>query len=223
MKLYASLFLVLLCLLPAPALAEEYEPPTIILGDQEYPQGVKDRGSSPAVLSPRHRALKGLGDKEQLRIVLDDLTPRRVQQLLGATQIIRWGENREHMLCYVSSTPGDGTGLFFYEYASLIYMAGVLADSRQLLQAPGCRRTPAVHQALRTPGGLRLGMTRTEVERMFGPPQRTVANKAAYSAERQEPPLPGQQYGRTDSRSVNVWYDDHDVVTIFTLSWSILE
>lgn len=84
--------------------------------------------------------------------------------------------------CYMSSQPGDATALLFVWGTSGLAQCISVFKSRGLL-APGveCAPSDTVHAGLLTPEGLRLGMTRAEVETMLGAPGGSAANRIGYA------------------------------------------
>gem|GEM_PF-1918334 len=175
-----------------------------------------------SVLAPAQRKLIGLGDgKTALR--LEDIERTEVDRLLGPAQVVRWGENREQLQCYVATRPGDATVLYLLEYPEIVFEVTLLSDKRRLLQTPACLPTGTVHKGVRTAGGLRLGLRRAQVRAILGRPQWSGPDTDLYTAERDLPPRPGRDDGGTDWRKMLFRYDARGVVRLLRISWNQLE
>ncbi|GAB6126553.1 hypothetical protein JCM14124_22590 [Humidesulfovibrio idahonensis] len=84
--------------------------------------------------------------------------------------------------CYVSSRGGDATALLFIWGTNDMAQCLAVFKSREMLaRGVDCAPSDHVHAGLRTPEGLRLGMTRTEVEAMLGAPDGGNAEQIGYA------------------------------------------
>jgi len=145
-----------------------------------------------AVLDDAHYALVGLGANQDKRFELDLKSAKDVLAFFGPSPRTNFGENDDKLYCYLSSRPGDRTAVVFIVYPDSLSSVNVQADRAAILHAKRrCRETPMVSAAVRTPGGLRLGMPRAEVLAMFGPPHLVVGRRLIkYSSMR--PGRPGE-------------------------------
>lgn len=84
--------------------------------------------------------------------------------------------------CYVSSRKGDGTTLLLvWGTNGMAQCIAVFRSRDQLAPSVDCAPSDAVQAGLHTPEGLRLGMTRTEVEALLGPPNGHDAGRLGYA------------------------------------------
>jgi len=131
-----------------------------------------------AVLDDAHYALVGLGHGQDKHFELGLKSSRHVLAFFGPSPRTDFGENDAKLYCYLSSRPGDRTAVVFTVYPDSLNGVDVHADSSVIIQAKKrCRETSMVSAAVRTPGGLRLGMTREEALAMFGPPHKAVGRR----------------------------------------------
>jgi len=166
-----------------------------ILVGEEIHGYIEPRQEAPpysAVLADAHYALVGLGERQDKRFELEKKAIEDVLALLGVAPRTSFGENDQSLYCYLSSLPGDRTAVVFTVYPDSLTSVEVHADRSAIIQArKRCRKTPAMSSAVRTPGGLRLGMTREEALVMFGEPHLVVGRRLIeYSSTR--PGRPGE-------------------------------
>jgi|GEM_PF-4727138 hypothetical protein len=84
--------------------------------------------------------------------------------------------------CYVSGQSGDATALLFvWGTNGMAQCIGVFDSRAQLSPSVACAPSEYVNARLRTPEGLRLGMTRAEVESLLGAPGESAANRIGYA------------------------------------------
>lgn len=84
--------------------------------------------------------------------------------------------------CYVSGKSGDATALLFiWGTNGRAQSIGVFESRAQLAPTVACAPSSHVNARLRTPEGLRLGMTRAEVESLIGAPSESAANRIGYA------------------------------------------
>jgi len=84
--------------------------------------------------------------------------------------------------CYVSSRGGDATALLFiWGTNDMAQCLAVFKSRVQLARGVDCAPSDHVHAGLRTPEGLRLGMTRPEVEAILGAPDGGNAEQIGYA------------------------------------------
>ncbi len=126
--------------------------------------------------------------------------------------------------CYVSSRKGDMTALLFtWGTNGMAQCLGVFLSKGQLAPGVDCAPSVHVHAALRTPEGLRLGMTRAEVETLLGAPDGSAADKIGYARRGQLPATKrllrelGRKYEPGENtvlryQQVMVWLQDGRVV-----------
>ncbi len=84
--------------------------------------------------------------------------------------------------CYVSSRDGDATALLFiWGTNDMAQCIAVFKSRGQLASSVDCAPSDHVNAGLRTPEGLRLGMTRAEVEALLGAPDGSAADRIGYA------------------------------------------
>jgi hypothetical protein len=168
----------------------------VLVGEAE-PGYLEPRQEIPpysAVLSDDHYALVGLGEGQDERFGLDK-TAKEASAFFGPSPRTRFNDHNA-MYCYISSRPGDRTAVIFSLDPTALSSVEVHADRAAIIQAKKrCIETPVVSSAVRTPGGLRLGMTRTEVLAIFGEPHRVIGRRnigyASYRSVRPKEFPPG--------------------------------
>lgn len=85
-------------------------------------------------------------------------------------------------LCYRSSKMGDSTALLFvWGTNNRVQTIGVFRSAGQLAPGVSCSPNASVNSGLHTPEGLRLGMTRLEVEGLLGEPQGMADGRIGYA------------------------------------------
>ncbi|SNS19364.1 hypothetical protein SAMN04488503_3121 [Humidesulfovibrio mexicanus] len=220
-----ALALMALCLclaLPGNVLAKRYSS-RILVGEEVYGY-IEPRHEKPpysAVLDDAHYALVGLGENQDKRFELDLKSAQDVLAFFGPSPRTDFGENDSKLYCYLSSRPGDKTAVVFTVYPDSLSVVDVHADRSAIIQAKKrCRETPMVSTAVRTPGGLRLGMTREQALTMFGAPHKAVGRRhIEYSSMR--PGRPGEFVGNslcTDTwRNVEIYFGEDDRVNGFAI------
>jgi hypothetical protein len=84
--------------------------------------------------------------------------------------------------CYVSGRSGDSTALLFiWGTNNMAQCIGVFESREQLSPSVVCAPSVHVNAKLRTPEGLRLGMTHAEVESLLGVPSESAASRIGYA------------------------------------------
>jgi len=188
-----ALSLSLLLALPGSVRAKRVS--SLVLVGEELPEYIEPRmETSPysAVLDDAHYALVGLGANQDKRFELDLKSAKDVLAFFGPSPRTSIGDRYDSLFCYLSSRPGDRTAVVFTVDGDSLRHVNVQADSVAILHAGRrCRETPMVSAAVRTPGGLRLGMARAQVLAMFGTPHLVVGRRLIkYSSMR--PGRPGE-------------------------------
>lgn len=195
-----------------------------ILANEPAPTYHQPRMEQPpysTVLAEDQHILIGLGPLQDREFNLTDKHGKDVLSLLGPAPRTRFGENDDSLYCYVSSRPGDDTALVFVVYPDWLMRVHVQADKDHIIKRrERCQGTDAVSAAVRTKGGLRLGMSRTEVIAIFGPPHRVTGNSIEYSSER---PARKGEFGTTVWRSQQIWFDSVGDVSGFSLLANTLD
>ena len=217
-----ALSLCLLIAMPGSVLARRVSS-RILVGEQVYGY-IEPRNEKPpysAVLDDEHYALVGLGANQNKRFELDLKSAKDVLAFFGPSPRTDFGENDDSLYCYLSSRPGDKTAVVFIVYPDSLTSVNVQADRAAILHAKRrCRETPMVSAAVRTPGGLRLGLTRAEVLAMFGPPHKAVGRRhIEYSSMR--PGRPGEFVEGCSCkdiwRNVEIYFGEDDRVDGFVI------
>lgn len=190
-------------------------------GGYGYLEARHEKQPYSAVLDDAHYTLVGLGDGQDKRFELDLKSSKHVLAFFGPSPRTDFGENDAKLYCYLSSRPGDKTAVVFTVYPDTLSVVDVHADRSAIIQAKKrCRETPMVSAAVRTPGGLRLGMSRQEVLSIFGEPHKAVGHRhIEYSSMR--PGRPGEFAGNalcTDVwRNVEIYFDEDNRVDGFAI------
>lgn len=209
-------------MLPGSALAGHGS--SLVLVGENEPGFLEPRLETPPyspVLDDANFALEGLGERQNQRFPLHK-TAKDMLALFGPAPRTVFNE-RNAMYCYVSSRPGDRTAVIFSLDPDALWGVSVHADKSAIIQArKRCRATPVVSSAVRTPGGLRLGMTRKEVLAMFGAPHRVTGSRTiGYASYRPAQPgefPPGFVVSRVQ-RWIEISFDENDrVVGFFILA-----
>ncbi len=168
-----------------------------------------------AVLDDAHHELIGLGESQEARLPLTSAETRDVLTLLGLAPRIRFGENDDSLFCYSSARKGDATAVVFVVYPDSLISVDVHSDVSRIVQGERrCMPTRSVSAAVRTKGGLRLGLTRAKVRTMFGPPHRTLGRGYLYFSERTSKP---GEFGQTQVRSIHIWFGGDNRVDGFAI------
>lgn len=188
---------------------------------ERYLEPIREKPPYSGVLDDSHHVLTGLGPNQDREFDLENKYSKDVQTLLGLATEVRFGENDDTLLCYVSSRPGDNTAALFTVYPEWLIRVQVHADKTRVIRHKSrCRAVDGVGSSIRTKGGLKLGMTRPEVEALFGPPHRETGRMMEYSSERSAGPVvPGTQgeSGRTVWRFLSIWFDVKGRVNGFSI------
>ncbi len=178
-RLSAVLALCLCIALPGDALARRVS--SRILVGEEIHGYIEPRNEKPpysAVLDDTHYALVRLGENQDKRFELDLKSAKAVLAFFGPSPRTSFGENDQSLYCHLSSRHGDRTAVVFTVDGDSLRVVSVHADRSAIIQAKKrCRETPVVSSAVRTPGGLSLGMTREEALTMFGAPHKAVGRR----------------------------------------------
>ena len=210
-----------LCLcLALPAQVDAKRGSSLVLVGESEPGFLEPRLETPPyspVLDDANYALDGLGEHQDQRFHLHK-TAKDILALFGPAPRTVFNE-RNAMYCYVSSRPRDGTAVIFSLDPDALWSVSVHADKSAIIQArTRCRETPMVSSAVRTPGGLRLGMTRKEVVAMFGAPHRVIGRRtigyASYRAVRPGEYSPGFVVSRVQ-RWIEIYLGEDDCVDGF--------
>ena len=187
---------------------------------ERYLDPVREAPPYSGVLDDAHHVLVGFGPNRDREFDLENTYSKDVQALLGPGWKTRFGENDDTLLCYVSSRPGDCTAVVFTVYPEWLIEVQVHADKARVIRHQSrCRAVDGVGSSVRTKGGLGLGLTRPEVEALFGPPHRETGRKIEYSSER---PVGGPS-GRTVWRFLSVWFDGSGRVSGFSVLANTLD
>jgi len=127
-------------------------------------------------------------------------------------------------LCYVSGRVGDRTAaLFVWGTNGMAQCLAVFTDREMLEPQVTCPKSEAIHARLRTPEGLRLGLTRKEVVALLGKPHGQDAARYGYARVSRLPATPGllRRIGRQSEpgettvmrvREVMIWFRGDHVV-----------
>jgi hypothetical protein len=167
------------------------------------------------VLDDAHDVLVGLGPRRNRSFDLQGKQSWDLLALLGPAPRTRFGENDDSLYCYVSSQPDDRTGIVFEVYPEMVLGVNVLADKARIIDVgKRCQATTMVSAAVRTKGGLRLGMSRAEVLAMFGTPDRAQGRSIEFAAAK--PPPPGA-FSASVWRWIQIWFDKDGRVDGFSI------
>ncbi len=150
----------------------------------QLPEDYLDR-----VFDERHDRFLGFGPDGNQTLTVDESVHQDVTAVLGRATRLNLGGYEERMLCYVSARPGDDSVVLF----TLSKCPGncvrvneiqVRAKRREVRVRDKCAETKGMHAGIATQSGLRLGLTRAEVEAILGPPQHVEGGMWFYAALR---------------------------------------
>jgi hypothetical protein len=104
---------------------------------------------------------------------------------LGKAQPVSRGDGAtgREQVCYVSTNHTGPKVHLVFESGELNAVFYLFADGTDWKGSNLCVSSNQVSPALRTPSGLRLGLTRAELETLLGKPDRTTADKVIYYRE----------------------------------------
>lgn len=148
----------------------------------QYPTNVLVR-----VFDERHDRFQGFGPNDDQALTVDESAHQDVTAVLGKTQRLNVGGYEERMLCYTSARSGDDTVALFTlshcpDDCKRVMEIQVRAQKREVRVLDKCSATTGVHAGLATQSGLRLGLTRAQVQAILGPPLATRGDKWLYAA-----------------------------------------
>ncbi len=148
----------------------------------QYPTDVLIR-----VFDERHDRFLGFGSNGDQALTVDESVHQDVTATLGKAKRLNLGGYEERMLCYASTRPGDDTVVLFTlskcpENCTRVMEIQVRAKKREVRVLDKCAATPGVHAGIATQSGLKLGLTRAEVQAILGPPQATRGDTWLYAA-----------------------------------------
>jgi len=145
------------------------------------------------LLKPEHMAIIGLGEYGQGTLSVGDSVKAELVDLFGPAQPLPLGLRCVRNLGYASARPGDGTLVVVgmgsacldnpdYVVSIAVYFspAALPKDYRPHLKS--FVPSASVHAGLATQSGLRLGLTREEVEEILGAPIWKEKNAYSYGA-----------------------------------------
>lgn len=174
-----AVFVALLFCFVLPARSDAERGRSLVLVGESEPEYLEPRLETPpysAILDDAHYALEGLGAHQDQRFSLGQTT-REMLALFGPAPRTVFNEHNS-MYCHVSSRPGDKTAVVFSLGAGGLWGVSVHRDRFAIIRAEKrCQATPVVSAAVRTPGGLRLGMASEEVVQLLGQPHRTLGRR----------------------------------------------
>jgi hypothetical protein len=200
-------------------------------GDAEYSAMLRTgpQWSAP-VMQPGHYTVLDFGQSANFTITLETVRLAALSPLLGPAEEHRpsIAEYEQEIRCYVSARPGDVTAILFRSGINdLISEVTVLGDKRRVRHLKQCAATPGVHAGLSTASGLRLGLSRVQVEKMLGPPHGLRKEKLLYAADGSSPITNAvrQRLGWLDPqdkttvmqvyRAITIWLDPEGAVSAF--------
>jgi hypothetical protein len=139
------------------------------------------------VFDERHDRFVGFGPNGEAALTVDESVHQDVTATLGKATRLDLGGYEERMLCYTSARTGDDTVVLFTLFhcpddCKRVMEIQVRAKKREVRVRDKCAATAGVHAGIGTQSGLRLGLTRTEVQAILGPPQATRGDKWLYAA-----------------------------------------
>ncbi len=204
----------------------------------QYPKDVLIR-----VFDERHDRFQGFGPIGEAALTVDESVHQDVQAVLGKAKRLNLGGYEERMLCYTSARPGDDTVALFTlshcpDDCTRVMEIQVRADKREARVLDKCAATKGVHAGIATQSGLKLGLTRAQVQAILGPPQAQRGDKWLYAAavsvkfSEEEyarrglprPPVitPDYPFARGFDKFIVVWFK-HDRVSAFrvNLDWGL--
>jgi len=200
----------------------------------QYPSDVLVR-----VFDERHDRFQGFGPNGGQALTVDESVHQDVTTTLGKAKRLDVGGYEERMLCYTSASPGDDTVALFTlshcpDDCTRVMEIQVRAQKRDVRVLDKCSATPGVHAGIATQSGLKLGLTRAEVQAILGPPQATRGDKWLYAAsvsvafskeeamrrgypQLENKPGPGYSPEPTFDKYIVVWFKD-DKVSAFRVN-----
>lgn len=227
------LFTCLAPTLPGAALAEfkdkgYFDERELVDGDAAFTARLRSgRAYDLPVMQAGHFTITGLGKGGGKSLVLDTKPFDAAENIFGPAPVINIDGVTRYLRCYTSSRPDDRTAVLAApSMGGTLGGMMILADKGLVKQQSLCRGSAAVHAGLATKSGLRLGMTRPEVEALLGPPHGLRKNKMLYSAwDRNLTPSERRAVGMVDTsgknmsllRSVTVWLDKEGRVSAFNV------
>jgi len=148
----------------------------------QYPSAVLIR-----VFDERHDRFQGFGPNSDQALTVDESWHQDVTATLGKARRLDAGGYEERMLCYTSARPGDDTVVLFTlprcpDECKRVAEIQVRPQKRDVRVLDKCSATPGVHAGIATQSGLKLGLTRAQVQAILGPPQATRGDKWLYAA-----------------------------------------
>jgi len=123
-------------------------------------------------------------DLSMLGVAIRKSSLKDVQSKLGKASLTRVSEEEESdvSICYIS--PTDGTVLAFYSGAmggwKDVTWFALWSQDAAFPQAAQCAPSKIVSRALSTASGLRLDLSRVELEKLAGVSTKSVANSVKY-------------------------------------------
>jgi hypothetical protein len=139
------------------------------------------------IFDERHDRFQGFGPNGEAALTVDESWHQDVTATLGKAKRLDVGGYKERMLCYTSARPGDDTVALFTlprcpDECKRVAEIQVRAQKRDVRVLDKCASTPGVHAGIATQSGLKLGLTRAQVQTILGPPQATRGDKWLYAA-----------------------------------------
>lgn len=181
-------------------------------------------------MRPEHYTILGVPHSGNFIVTLETVRLADLSTLLGPAKEYRpsIAEYEQTMRCYVSARPGDATAILFRNGINdLASEVTVLADKRRVRHLSQCAPSPSVEAGLATASGLRVGLSRVQVESILGPPHGLRKEKLLYAAEAKLPITSSvrQRLGWLDPqdttttmqifRGVTIWLDKDGAVSAF--------
>ena len=109
-----------------------------------------------------------------LGLQLDKTTIEEAQQYLGASPRVHLGGHASPFVCYRSTSPADDTVLTFSfeDYGKHPRLNGyqIIDGTERFKAQTHCGRSTLVSRALASQGGVKLGLTREQVQRIWDVP-----------------------------------------------------
>ena len=199
----------------------------------QYPKDVLIR-----VFDERHDRFQGFGPNGDQALSVDESVHQNVTAVLGKAKRLNVGGYEERMLCYTSTRPGDDTVALFTlthcpDDCTRVMEIQVRAKKREVRVLDKCAATPGVHVDIATQSGLRVGLTRAQVQAILGPPQAQRGDKWLYAASVSvkfseeeyarrglpKPPVitPDYPFAENFNKYIVVWFKD-DRVSAFRVN-----
>ena len=155
--------------------------PTRIEDDSDW-WSIQREDNGPEV-EPKHKSISALN----FQIAGVSLGEKQFEQAvakLGKTEEIERGDasTGRHQVCYQSAKDGEKLHLIF-EFGEVEETFYLFADGKDWEGSDRCARSKLVTASLRTASGLRLGLTRSQVETILGPPDFVSGERIVYSRE----------------------------------------